>query len=354
MQSNSTALPSFQPLMDTMIGPVRMAVLDTFITLELADAIEKTGNSNELANILNLNKSNLAYLLDAATTIGLTDKRKGRYKLTDLSRHYLLRSSETYLGEMVQALSAMQHRNLDRMEELVRQGKPPVPKEQRLQDPEHWKRSARHLACYHRSGVADMMADIVDRIPGHQSMGRMLDLGAGPGVIGLGILKRHPQMSGVLFDLPAVAEVARQEVVAAEMEDRVEVIGGDYNEISFGREYDLVLSSLNLYYARDLTAFIGRIRDALNPGGVYISFHEGLTCERTHPSRTVLSRLSLALEGQDLSFSQGTIPDAMLRAGFARVHSRTIQTPMGTFELDIALRDAPDTNHDKTENGEHA
>ena len=171
-------------------------------------------------------------------------------------------------------------------------------------------------------------------------MHRMLDLGSGPGVIGLEILSRNPHMQGVLFDLPAVADVAREEIGKASMERRVEVIGGNYNDTSFGQGYNLVLSSLNLYYARDLTDFLKRVRQAMEPNGVFISFHEGLTHGRTRPSRTVLSRLSLVMEGQDMSFNQGEIANALLNAGFSRVHSRTIETPMGTFELDIAFRDA--------------
>ncbi len=336
MQSAISSLPSFKPLMDMLIGPVRLAVLDTFIALDIADHLKTTGDPDLLADHIKVDRDNLVYLLDAATALGLATKNNGWYTGTEISNQFLVRSRPTYLGEMLTSLAQLQHRNLHRLTQLVRTGKPELAPEKRLQDPEHWKRSAKYLANYHRAGMAGMIADIVTRLPKVDAMRRILDLGSGPGVIGLEILTRHPHMQGVFFDLPAVAEVTLEEVRAAGMETRVEVMGGDYNEVSFGQAYDLVLSSLNLYYARDLETFLKRVRQSLNPGGVFISFHEGLTHERTQPAQTILSRLSLAVEGQDVSFSQGTIPETLLRAGFALVHSRTLETDVGIFELDIA------------------
>ncbi len=66
----------------------------------------------------------------------------------------------------------------------------------------------------------------------------------------------------------------------------------------------------DLVYAKDLQAFLGRVLDALNPGGVFISLHEGLIDERTGPEAYILSRLSFALEGQDVSFEAGQIAEA--------------------------------------------
>ena len=165
MQSE-TSLPTFKPLMDMLIGPVHMAVLDTVISLDLPDHIEKNGNPEELALQMHLDKDNLIYLLDAATAAGLMEKKTGSYANTPLSRSFLLRSSPTYLGEMLISLKQLQHRNLHRLTELVRSGRPELPPDKKLKDPEHWKRSARYLANYHRAGAADILADIVDELPG--------------------------------------------------------------------------------------------------------------------------------------------------------------------------------------------
>lgn len=78
-----------------------------------------------------------------------------------------------------------------------------------------------------------------------------------------------------------------------------------------------------------------KLLDALNPGGVFVSLHEGLNRERTAPEKVVISRLSLALEGQDVSFEEGRIARLALEAGFASLERRTINMLFGENEVAI-------------------
>ena len=104
-------------------------------------------------------------------------------------------------------------------------------------------------------------------------------------------------------------------------------------------EYDLIWASATLNFARhDLDTPVRKIYDALNPGGVFVSFSDGLSSERTKPENYVLSTLPSALMGQDMGIDQGVIADSMLRAGFKSVRSRTIDTPMMPMDLDIGRK----------------
>jgi hypothetical protein len=82
-----------------------------------------------------------------------------------------------------------------------------------------------------------------------------------------------------------------------------------------------------------------KIYDALNPGGVFISFCEGLTHERTKTDFVVISMMSIALMGQDMCFDQGEIADSMLRVGFKSVRSRTLDAPWDAADLDIGRKE---------------
>jgi len=124
------------------------------------------------------------------------------------------------------------------------------------------------------------------------------------------------------------------------MEDRMEVLGGDFILDSIGEGYDLIWACIALNYVRDdLDPIIKKIYDALNPGGVFISFQEGLIRERTKPDIHVLGNLSTALMGQDHNFDQGFIADSMLRIGFKSVRSRILDTPTGPMDLDIGRKE---------------
>jgi predicted O-methyltransferase YrrM len=133
----------------------------------------------------------------------------------------------------------------------------------------------------------------------------MLDLGGDLGLIGITIVAAHPSMNGVIFDLPPVVQVAKAFIKEYGMEDRMEVLRGDFNRDSIGAGYDLVLACLYLEAAKDLDSIVKKVYDALNTGGVFVSiFNSGMTQERTKPEPLVLSSLSMALMGHDIGFDQ--------------------------------------------------
>lgn len=325
---------------ELMIGPIRHAVLESAFKMNMADILADHQNPKAIAKALNLetDETNLIYFLDAMASMGFAVKEDGTYSNTDFAEAYMRKESPTYLGGLVENLTRMQHRNLNRIPELIRTGPPKVESQDRLEKEEKWKESVHHLASYHKAGMANDVADLVSSLPEFPSMQNMLDLGCGPGIMCMTIVQRHPSLKGVLCDLPTVMDVAREEIAEHKLESRVSTIDGDYNDTDFGKGYDLIWASHTLYYARDLSTLLSRAYEALNPGGVFISFHEGLTCEQTQPTDMILSRLSLALEGQDVSFNQGEIASHLLKVGFSSIEIRTLEMPMGPMDLIIARK----------------
>jgi hypothetical protein len=60
------------------------------------------------------------------------------------------------------------------------------------------------------------------------SFRRIVDVGGGNGTLLAGILKANPTLSGVLFDLPEVAERASAPLRELGLADRCEIVGGDF------------------------------------------------------------------------------------------------------------------------------
>jgi cyclopropane fatty-acyl-phospholipid synthase-like methyltransferase len=228
---------------------------------------------------------------------------------------------------------------LDDLSKLIKEGPPPPSQEADMSSEEIWAQFAVSMAKSERAGIAQQMAEIVSQLPEFPSFKKMLDLGGGPGIYAISIVAEHPSMKGVIFDRPSVVNVAETFINAYEMEGRMEIMSGDYNHDPIGYGYDLIWASATLNFARhDMDSLMKKIYDALNPGGVFISFHEGLTHERTLPDTHVLSMISKALMGQDMCFDQGFIADSLLRVGFISVHSRTLDTDWGPMDLDIGRK----------------
>jgi hypothetical protein len=61
-------------------------------------------------------------------------------------------------------------------------------------------------------------------------IGVLADIGGGNGSVLTSVLKNYPQMKGMLFDLPGVAERAKTNIQATGLADRCQVVGGSFFE----------------------------------------------------------------------------------------------------------------------------
>jgi O-methyltransferase domain/Dimerisation domain len=59
-------------------------------------------------------------------------------------------------------------------------------------------------------------------------IGKIIDVGGGHGTLIARILQKYPEMTGILFDSPHVAESARESIASAGLAQRCEVVGGDF------------------------------------------------------------------------------------------------------------------------------
>jgi hypothetical protein len=59
-------------------------------------------------------------------------------------------------------------------------------------------------------------------------IGKIIDVGGGHGTLIAAILQKYPEMTGILFDSPHVAERARESIASAGLAHRCEVVGGDF------------------------------------------------------------------------------------------------------------------------------
>lgn len=60
------------------------------------------------------------------------------------------------------------------------------------------------------------------------SIGTLVDIGGGYGVFLTSVLTAHPGMRGVIFDLPHIVEATGKAIAEAGVDDRCQVVGGDF------------------------------------------------------------------------------------------------------------------------------
>ena len=353
---------SFIELHKLVIAPIKTRLLFAAIELSVFDLLDEPRSAEAVAEILETHPENTRVLLDGLAAFDLIEKKEGLYENSAIASAFLVSNSPTFLGTYLAEQWRYIEPVLDDLISLIVDGPPEErgldrsdhePKSrsksksnsrskstQRSQDEsqDDLARWAEAVAEYERAGIAQRVAERISELPEFSTFRKMLDLGGGPGLIGMAVVASHPTMKGVIFDLPPVAKAAEKFVRDLGMEDRMEVIYGDFSNDPIGENYDLILASASLYSSRpNLDSLIEKASAALNPGGVFASLHEGLSREKTKPETMKLWMLPAEFRGDDFAFERGEIRASMRRAGLS-VTTTTLDTSVGPMDLDLGRK----------------
>ncbi len=337
MKKLPTLNQGFESLNRLFFDSIRKDLLMTGIDLDVFSLLSKSKTAESIAKLLNSDLQNTTHFLDALTAGGFIKKENGFYSNTVQSQTFLVKGSTTYLGYYFKVQDESKKPILDKMVELIKYGKSaidkkPVPKDLGAQMIERCANSQ-------RSGMAQQMAEFVSSLNEFPRFKKMLDFGGGSGLICIAMVSKHPCMKGIVFDLPSVLDVTKKFISEYDMNERIETMPGDYFKDPIGNEYDFIWASMTLNFAKDqLSPIMDKIYSALNPGGVFINFNDGLTHENTKPEMSVLNWLPPALTGKNYALTKGVIANAMIEGGFKSVQSQSVQTHIGNMEIDVARK----------------
>jgi cyclopropane fatty-acyl-phospholipid synthase-like methyltransferase len=154
---------------------------------------------------------------------------------------------------------------------------------------------------------------------------RIMDIGGGSGAYCIAAAKEHVGIRGVVLDLPAVCEVARDFIAENGVADRVQAQPCDFTCDPFPTDCDVAIMASNLpMYSRGMIAkVIRKAHDALLPGGEMHLIGETTNDERTGPWGPAYWGLGQAVvDSLGLAHSEADVTGYFRDAGFAsaRVH----------------------------------
>ncbi len=332
---------NFGPLYRMVDDFFHAPLLITAINLRVFEKITVPLSASDIAAQAGWHPENTERFLNALVAADLLEKQHGKFCNTLLSKDFLVESSATYLGDFLAQSFAMVPRDPQSLAQLIRQGPPDMEsqeenKEQHMEA--HAEENIHTLARMELAGCAQVAAFIAG-LPKFPRMKKMLDLGGGPGLNCMAIVKAHPSLTGTVFDFPAVTKYADRYIEEYGLADRVTTLSGDFTKDDLGCGYDLILASGTLNFSKAfLMPVMAKICKALAPGGICISIHDQLSPDGTGPAFSVRRYLPMALAGNDFYLEAASIAQAMTQAGFQSVVSRTIESPFGPMQLDIASK----------------
>lgn len=156
-----------------------------------------------------------------------------------------------------------------------------------------------HFALFDQAMISFSSLEVGAIMGGYDFTGieRLVDVGGGHGLLLGSILQAHPAMRGVLYDLPPVADGARQLLGRMGVLDRCEVVAGDFfAQVPAGGDAYLLKNIVHDFDDERAGAILQRCRAAIEPGGRLLIVQEALP-EGNAPSPGKLLDMQMLLIG---------------------------------------------------------
>src|SRR5918996_296541 len=157
----------------------------------------------------------------------------------------------------------------------------------------------------------------------------VVDIGGGNGTLLIGILAAHPHLTGIVFDLPPVAERAAKEIEAAGLANRCRAVGGDFlDAVPDGGDIYMMKHVIHDWDDEQAAAILRSCRRAAAPNAKL------LIIEGVYPERIDQSLESRGAAANDVNMlvstggrqrSEAEFRSLYARAGFSL--QRIIPTP---------------------------
>jgi SAM-dependent methyltransferase len=168
------------------------------------------------------------------------------------------------------------------------------------------------------SDMGKVVAAAVVRSYDFSGIGKVADIGGGHGTLIAAILQKYPQMTGILFDSPHVAERARESIASAGLGGRCEVVGGDFfNSVPAGCDAYLLRWIIHNWDHERVITILRNCRQAMGARSRLLLIEAVIpTGNEPHPGKFLDYIMLTTLRGQERTEEEY---DSLLREADLRV-----------------------------------
>lgn len=149
----------------------------------------------------------------------------------------------------------------------------------------------------------------------------ILDLGGGAGVLSVEFAKHFPNSKATVFEIPPVADIAKDFIQQHSAQENVRIVVGDFNTDSLGGPYDLIIASgIFNFVVGDLSHFFQKLSASLCAGGYLLITGQFAERDGEAPPN-MIGWLSGFLDGTPLPPSERAISQAIKQAGLSTANT---------------------------------
>ena len=317
MSTSGTPAVTPDRILQMMWGYAPPIILATAARLGLFDALEKTPRTaSEVAAHTGTSERGVRPILNALVGLNFLAKNGGQYSLTPESATFLVSSKPGYLGTMMQHVGRDLVPHWLALPDTVKSGRPARDVNQE-EGAEFFERLVVGLFAMNYANAQAVGKAL--NIAASKKPLKILDLGAGSGVWGIGIGEQAAGSTVTAVDRPNVLDVTRRFAAEHGMADRFSYIAGDMQAVDFGTGYDLAILGHILHSEgeKNSRALLKKVAKALAPGGTIAIAEFLVNEERTGPPMGLFFAINMLVNTDDGdTFSFAEISQWLAEAGF--------------------------------------
>ena len=233
--SQSTQAPSpADLLMQLATGYMASACLCVAVQLRIADRIAAGHQAVAgLASDAGADEAALYRILRALASVSIFTEVSARTFANTPASELLREGTPDSILPMVKWMSDAFHlRVFAELLHSVRSGGTAIKKVTGSESFEYFEQDKIEGAVFHTamSGLSKMLIPAVLEAYDFGGLGTLADVAGGQGVTLTSILKKHPDLQGILFDRPEVVSQARERIESLGLSSRCRTVGGDFFE----------------------------------------------------------------------------------------------------------------------------
>jgi SAM-dependent methyltransferase len=308
--------------------------------LGIADVLrDGPKSSEELAPAVGADARALYRLLRALTSVGVfVEDEDSRFGLTPLGAYLQsdvpgsLRAAAIYFGleELSRAWSHLSY--------SVQTGQPAFDHVFGMGSFEYLERHPESGRVFHEAmtDLTRQRAAAVVAAYDFAGLKKIVDVGGGQGEFLIAVLKAHPTLTGVLFDLPAAINSAQQAIAAADLTERCTLVAGDFfAAVPRGGDAYVLSAVIHDWLDDKARAILQNCHRAMGKNGTLLLIERVLPprAERSatlQPYASLVDLMMMVIGGQERT--EAEFRALYAHAGFALTRVIPTQSPFSVIE----------------------
>ena len=272
-------------------------------------------------------------LLDACVGLGLLEKDGVHYRNTKAASTYLVRDSPDTLTGYILYSNDVLYKLWGNLERAVQEGTHRWGETFGFDGPifSHFFRTDEAMREFLMGmhGFGMLSSPVLVRAFDLSGFRRMVDLGGATGHLCIAACETYAELHGVVFDLPRVIELAREQVARSSSASRIEVASGDFFEDPLpGADLFALGRILHDWTEEKILKLLRKVYAALPAGGGVLICEKLLDEDRRGPVPAQMQSLNMLVctEGRERTLSE--YAGLLREAGFGEVEGVRTGAPL--------------------------